>query len=81
MEAGRLAGALFPATRADTAAGRERGTELLITEEERGEVKEVEYPVPILGANDGVVNVVVVSELDAPREAPLKDKFSCCSLC
>ena len=43
---------LFDATRAATAAGTERGNELLITEEVRGEEKEAEYPVPILGVNN-----------------------------
>ena len=72
---------LFDATRAATAAGTERGNELLITEEVRGEEKEAEYPVPILGVNNCIVIVIVERELKDPKVAPLSERFSCWSLC
>ena len=71
----------FPATRADTAPGRWRGTDTeLLTEDVRGIREEAEYPVPILGTKEEVVIVVVDKEFDTTDETPLKDIFSCWSL-
>ena len=74
IEAGWLAGAALPATRADTAPGRETGIELLT--EVRGLEKEAEYPVPILGGKDIVVRVMVDRELDEALFKPLRERFS-----
>ena len=68
---------LFDAIRAATAAGMERGNELIITEEVRGEEKEAEYPVPILGVNNCIVIVIVERELKDLKVAPLSERFSC----
>ena len=68
---------MFPATKADTAVGRELGIELFITEETRVEEKDAENPVPILGATDEVVIVVVERETEDPRDTPRRERFSC----
>ena len=79
MEATGLAGATFPATKAETALGRERGTDKPVTTGWRDEENEVEKPVPILGVYDGVVIVVVQRELEAVV-TPRSKRFSAWSL-
>ena len=82
MEAGRVVGTTFPATKADTAAGREEGKELppniLTAEEGADEIDE--YPVPILGVKEGVVMVVVDKDTDKEIGTPRSKRFSDCNL-
>ena len=81
MDAGMLAGTIFPATKADAAAGSEEGRALADTyTAEEGGAGDEEYPVPILGVKEGVVIVVVDKDTEEDTETPRNIKFSDCNL-